>query len=223
MSRKHIFTATLPVLVVAATLSGVVSPGSGQGSVLDEEDINVTYAELAKLIGDLEGSITSAVIVLGGIKKMSIEEQRDKTDALFSDLGSKLKGMLGGLGPNSVLMDNLEGAKVKVIVLKRWFERQPASYENRDQKIARLDGTIKEYGVLSDLIEERRTDTQDAWRQLARAKFLESMASKVRAAEDSVGFLGTLVKKLEALSVKIRQAGEQAGETEPQGPGPVSN
>ena len=184
MSRKHIFTATLPVLVVAATLSGVVSPGSGQDSVLDEGDNNVTYAELAKLIAELEGSITSAEIVLGSIKEMPIEKQRDKTDALFSDLGSKLKGMLGGLGPNSVLMDNLEGAKAKVIVLKRWFERQPASYPDRDQQIARLDGTIKEYGVLSDLIEERRSDTQDAWRQLARAKFLESMKSKVGAAED---------------------------------------
>ena len=210
MNRKRNFTAILPVLAVAVTLSGVVSPCSGQNSVLDEGDINVTYAEIAKLIGDLDGSITSAEIMLGKIKEMSIGKQRVyATKSLFSDLESKLKGMLGGLGPNSVLIDNLEGAKANVIVLKRWFERQPPPYPNRDQLIARLDGTIKEYDVLSDLIEERRVDTLEAQRELARRKGQIELEETVGLAEQSVVALKTVVGKLGDLSAEIRKVAEK--------------
>ena len=117
--------------------------------------------------------------------------------------------MLEGLAPNSVLVDNLEGAKAKVIVLKRWFERQPPDYPNRDRLIIRLDETIKSYRELGDLILAGRQDAQDALRQLLRAQFYQSMELKVESAELSVEVTKRLVDSLQKLSVKIRQVAEQ--------------
>ena len=209
MSRKRNITMMFPVLVVAAILSGVVTPSSGQNSVLDKGDINVTYAEILKLIDDLKGTIDSAQNALHDIRKMSLEEQINETNTLFSNLKSKLQGMLDDLGPNSVLFDNLEGAKANVIVLKRWFERQPPAYPNRDQLVARLDGTIKKYDVLSDSIEEQRNDTMNAFRDLTREITRGDMAIKVQLAEDSVIFLAIMVEKLRDLSGTLREAAGQ--------------
>ena len=181
----------------------------GEENVLEREDIETTYSELNKIIVDLEGAISSAESALGDVKSMGVEEGRVATDTLFGHLKAKVNGMLEGLAPNSVLMDNLEGAKANVIVLKRWFERQPPDYPNRDQLIMRVDETIKSYRELTDLILAGRQDAQNALRELLRAQFYQSMESKVESAEISVEVTKRLVASLQDLSTKIRSVAEQ--------------
>lgn len=207
----------LVMLLFAAVLAAVAQVGSGEENVLERESIETTYQELDKIIADLEGAITTAESALENVKSMALEDGRTVTDTLFGDLKGKVNGMLDGLAPNSVLMDNLEGAKANVIVLKRWFERQPPGYPNRDQLIMRVDETIKSYGELTDLILAGRQDAQDALRELLRAQFYQSMELKVESAELSVEVTKRLVTSLRGLSTKIRQVAEQ------EVPNPISN
>ena len=192
------------LLLVHTMFASATLPCSAQDSVLDRNDINVAHTELARLIADVEGSIASAASALNDVRNQPPEgERREKVEPYFLDLEAKFKGMLNGLGPNSVLIDNLEGAKTRVIVLIKWFERQPATYPNRDRQISRLEETVNEYGALYDMIEERRADAQDAWRQLARLSFERQMARYVTEAELSVEFTKGVVEKLEILSEQI--------------------
>ena len=186
-----------------------VPVASAEDNVLERDDIETTYLELNKIIADLEGAITTAENTLGNVKSMVIEDGSAMTDTLFGELKGKVNGMLDGLAPNSVLMDNLEGAKANVIVLKRWFERQPPDYPNRDQLIMRVDETIRSYGELTDLVLAGRQDAQNALRELLRAQFYQSMELKVESAELSVEVTKRLVTSLRGLSTKIRNVAEQ--------------
>ena len=199
----------LCVVLFAGALAAMAPPGLANENALERESIETTYAELNKIIADLEGAITTAESALENVKSMVLEDGRTVTDALFSELKGKVSGMLDGLAPNSVLMDNLEGAKANVIVLKRWFERQPPSYPNRDQLIMRVEETNKSYGELTDLILTGRQDAQDALRELLRAQFYQSMELKVESAELSVEVTKRLVTSLRDLSTKIRQVAEE--------------
>ena len=198
----------VPIVLFASALTAVAAPCLGEENVLERESIETTYAELNTIIADLEGAITTAESTLEDVKSMVLEDGRTTTDALFTELKGKVSGMLDGLAPNSVLMDNLEGAKANVIVLKRWFERQPPGYPNRDQLIMRVEETIKSYGELTDLILTGRQDAQDALRELLRAQFYQSMELKVESAELSVEVTKRLVTSLRGLSTKIRQVAE---------------
>ena len=197
------------VVLFAGALTVVATPSLGEENTLERESIETTYAELDQIIADLEGAITTAENALDSVKSMALEDGRTMTDTLFSELKGKVSGMLDGLAPNSVLMDNLEGAKANVIVLKRWFERQPPSYPNRDQLVMRVDETITGYGELTDLILTGRQDAQNALRELLRAQFYQSMELKVESAELSVEVTKRLVTSLRDLSVKIRLVAEE--------------
>lgn len=189
----------------------VVSPlvGNANDDVLARDDIVTTRAEIDRLVHEMDGAIAAAESSLADVKSMDIEGGRALANALHDDLKSKVTAMLEGLAPNSVLMDNLEGAKANVIVLQRWFERQPPDYPNRDALIMRLDETTKSYGELSELIRSGRQDAQDALRELMRARFYQSMELMVENAEDSVDVMRNLVASLQNLSAKIRQVEEQ--------------
>ena len=199
--------------ILAVLIAGVLAAGTpaalAEDNVLEREDIETTYSELEKIIVDMEGAVTAAESALENVKTMEIEDGLAATDSLFGQLKDKVNGMLEGLAPNSVLMDNLEGAKANVIVLKRWFERQPPDYPNRDQLIMRLDDTITSYQGLSDQILAGRQEAQDALRELLRAQFYQSMELKVESAELSVEVTKRLVTSLQDLSTKIRQLAEQ--------------
>lgn len=188
-----------------------VSPlvGSANDDVLARDDIVTTRAEIDRLVHEMDGAIAAAESSLAGVKSMDIEGGRALANELHDDLKSKVTAMLEGLAPNSVLMDNLEGAKANVIVLQRWFERQPPDYPNRDALIMRLDETTRSYGELSELIRSGRQDAQDALRELMRARFYQSMELMVENAEDSVDVMRNLVASLQNLSAKIRQVEEQ--------------
>ena len=206
---KRSLARNISVVLIAGALAVMAPSGTGKGDELEREDIETTYSELNKIIVDLEGAVTTAESALENVKSMEIENGRVATDTLFGQLKGKINGMLDGLAPNSVLMDNLEGAKANVIVLKRWFERQPPDYPNRDQLIMRVEETIKSYRELTELILSGRQDAQDALRELLRAQFYQSMELKVESAELSVEVTKRLVTSLQGLSVKIRQLAEQ--------------
>ena len=201
---RHTLTVFI-VGLIAMTATAVMA----KDNVLERDNIETTYKELTSMISELEGAVTTAEMTLGEVKEMDIKEGRAATDTLFSQLKGEINGVLNGLALNSVLMDNLEGAKANVIVLKRWFERQPPNYPNRDGLIMRLDDTIQGYGELTELITTGRQDTQDALREVLRAQFYQSMARKVETAENSVKVTKRIVDSLQQLSTKIRKLAEQ--------------
>lgn len=193
-----------------AVVAAVSPPAGGtRDDVLARDDIDMTHAEIDRIIGEMDGAITAAESALADVRAMDVEDGREVADTLFDDLKNKVTAMLEGLSPNSVLMDNLEGARANVIVLQRWFERQPPDYPRRDELIMRLDETTRSYGELSGLIRAGRQDAQDALRELMRARFYRSMESKVETAEHSVEVTRNLVASLQNLSAKIRQVAER--------------
>ena len=194
------------VFLLAIGLLAALAPAiMAEDNVLEREDIRTTQSEFNDILANMQGAITTAESVLENVKAMDIEASR----SLFDNLKGKVNEMLEGLAPNSVLMDNLEGAKARVIVLHRWFERQPSSYPNRDQLIMRLEGTIQSYGELTDQILAGRQQAQNALRELLRAQFYQSMESMVESAEHSVDVIKRLVSSLQALIGKIRQLAEE--------------
>ena len=207
--KNRTLARNLSVVLIAGALATVAPASQSEENVLEREDIEATYSELERIIVDLEGAISTAESALENVKSMEIEAGQAATDALFTQLKAKVNGMLDGLAPNSILVDNLEGAKANVIVLKRWFERQPPDYPNRDHLIMRVDATIKSYGELTDLILAGRHDAQDALRELLRAQFYQSIERQVESAELSVEVTKRLVNSLQNLSTKIRQVAEQ--------------
>ena len=203
LSRSIVFFLAIGLL--AALAPAIMA----EDNVLEREDIRTTQSEFNDILANMQGATTTAESVLENVKAMDIEASRSATTSLFDNLKGKVNEMLEGLAPNSVLMDNLEGAKARVIVLQRWFERQPSSYPNRDQLIMRLEGTIQSYGELTDQILAGRQQAQNALRELLRAQFYLSMESMVKSAEHSVDVTKRLVSSLQALSGKIRQLAEE--------------
>ena len=207
--EKDMLIRNTACLLIAGFLAVSVPAILAEDNVLEREDIRTTQAEFNDILANMQGGITTAEKVLENVKMMDIEAGRSATNSLFDDLKGKVNEMLEGLAPNSVLMDNLEGAKARVIVLKRWFERQPSTYPNRDQLIMRLEGTIQSYGELTDQILAGRQQAQNALRELLRAQFYQSMESMVESAEHSVDVTKRLVDSLQALSGKIGQLAEE--------------
>lgn len=198
------------VFLLAIGLLAALAPAiMAEDNVLEREDFKTTQSEFNDILANMQGAITTAESVLENVKIMDIEASRSATNSLFDSLKGKVNEMLEGFAPNSVLMDNLEGAKARVIVLQRWFERQPSSYPNRDPLIMRLEGTIQSYSELTDQILAGRQQAQNALRELLRAQFYQSMESMVESAEHSVDVTKRLVSSLQALSGKIRQLAEE--------------
>ena len=197
------------IFLIAGILSVLPSATMAEDNVLEREDIKTTESEFNSILTSMREAAKTAENALENVKSMDVEAQRTATNSLFDDLKAQVNEMLEGLAPNSVLMDNLEGAKARVIVYKRWFERQPSSYPRRDDLIMRLEGTIQSYGELTDQILAGRQQAQNALRELLRAQFYRSMEQMVESAEHSVDVTKRLVDSLQALSDKIRQVAEQ--------------
>ncbi|MDE0206071.1 MAG: hypothetical protein OXP66_08585 [Candidatus Tectomicrobia bacterium] len=194
---------------IAGILLVLVPASAAQDNVLEREDIKKTQSEFDSILSDMRHAATTAERVLANVKTMDVESQRTATNSLFDGLKVKVNEMLEGLAPNSVLMDNLEGAKARVIVFKRWFERQPSDYPQRDQLIMRLEATIQSYDELTDQILAGRQQAQNALRELLRAQFYRSMEQMVESAEHSVDVTKRLVVSLQTLSNKVRQLAEE--------------
>ena len=195
--------------LITGILSVLVPAAMAQDNVLEREDIKKTQSEFDAIFNNMREAAATAESALANVKKMDIEAQRTATDSVFDDLKAEVKEMLDGLAPNSVLMDNLEGAKARTIVLKRWFERQPSSYPSRDQLIMRLEATIQSYGELGDQILAGRQQAQNALSELQRAQFYSSMERMVVSAEESVDVTRRLVDSLQILTDMVRQLAEE--------------
>ena len=151
--RKAVF-----IFFIAGILSVMVSATMAADNVLEREDIKTTQSEFNGILTSMREAATNAESVLENVKTMDVEAQRNATNSLFDGLKVKVNEMLEGLAPNSVLMDNLEGAKARVIVLKRWFERQPSRLpepRSVDHAARRHDSEL------------RRTDRSDSGRPAA--------------------------------------------------------
>lgn len=187
--------------------SGVIA--TDEDNPLDRSNVEASYAEIDEMISDMQGALASAESALSDVESMSVEDASRAADEFFQQMKEKVNLMLERLGPNSVLMDNLEGAKTNVIVFKRWYERQPADYPNRDDQVMRLEETLEDYDQLAAHIFQGRQDAQSALTELARAQFIRRMELKVDSVERSVGLTRRVLESLQSLGSGIRKVAEQ--------------
>ena len=204
--RRHLLHAVAVVLISATSTAVAAETGS---DVLDRADIEASYSEIDGMITDMQGALASAESALINVETMEVEDGNKMVDEFFQQMKDKVNLMLERLGPNSVLMDNLEGAKANVIVLKRWFERQPADYPNRDQQIVRLEQTLTDYDSLADQIVVGRRGAQEALADLSRANFIRRMEQKVESVERSVEMTKRVLVSLKSLGAGIRNLADQ--------------
>ena len=208
MKRNALIRGIAISLFTGVMAAGGPIVGEAQEDVVERADIETSSSDLSKLISDLVGTAATAEDVLRTVKEMEIEDQDKTVNQFFENMKAKVNETLNRLSPNSVLMDNLEGAKANMVVLQRWFERQPPSYPNRDQLIMRTAEVIMGYDESAGTILSGRKEAQDALRELIRAQFYAQMERKVKTAEDSVDVTRRLVTSLEAVSEKLIELAE---------------
>ena len=207
ISIHHALRAAFVVVLFSVT--STVIAAEEDADALARSDIEASYSEIDGMISDMEGALASAVSALDNVKTMKVEDGDAMVDGFFVQMKDKVGVMLDRLGPNSVLMDNLEGAKANVIVFKRWFERQPADFPNRDQQIVRLEQTLTDYDSLADQIAQGRQQAQEALTMLSRAQFYRRMEQKVQSVERSVEMTKRVLASLQGLGAGIRKVAEQ--------------
>ena len=208
MKKNGLIRGIAISLFTGALALGGSIVGEAREDVLERADIETSSSDLNKLINDLRGTAGAAESALAEVKSMKIEDRDKAVNQFFEGMKIKVNETLNRLAPNSVLMDNLEGAKANMVVLQRWFERQPSNYPNRDELIMRTAEVIKGYDESADTILSGRKEAQDALRELIRAQFYVEMERKVKTAEDSVETTKRLVTSLQALSEKIIKLAE---------------
>ena len=105
--------AAVAVLLISAASTSIAAE---EGVDPLPSDIEVSYSEIDSMIADMQGALASAESALDevGIMK-NPKESKAMVDGFFQQMKDKVNVMLDRLGPNSVLMDNLEGAKANLI------------------------------------------------------------------------------------------------------------
>ena len=199
--------AAVAVVLVAATSTALAAEESSDA--IDRADIEASYSEIDGMIADLQAALVSAESALSEVKSMKVEDSNRMVNEFFQEMKDKVNLMLERLGPNSVLMDNLEGAKANVIVFKRWFERQPADFPNRDRQIVQLEQMLQEYDSLANEIIKGRQHARKALTELSRSHFIQVMELKVKSVEQSVEMTKRVLASLQSLGAGIRKIAEQ--------------
>ena len=211
MTDSCFFNKTLLAAIAVVLISGTstATVAQDQKNPLERADIEASYSEIDGMIAEMQGAVVTAETALKEVQKMKPADSNRMVNEFFQQMKGKVNLMLERLGPNSVLMDNLEGAKANVIVFKRWFERQPADFPNRDDQIMRLDETLEDYDTLADEIVKGRLDAQEALTMLSRAQFIRSIQRKVESVERSVEMTRRVLVALQGLGAGIRKVAEQ--------------
>ena len=210
-ASRRLSSLAIAAIMLASAMSVAVLAIAAEESEdpLARSDIEAGYSEIDKMIVEMQGALATAEAALDNVKTMDVEDRSRAADEFFQTMKDKVHLMLERLGPNSVLMDNLEGAKANVIVFKRWFERQPADFPNRDQRIVQLDTALEEYDSLEAQIAQGRREAQKALTDLSRAQFYRRMEEKVQSVEMSVEMTRRVLTSLKGLGAGIRKVAEQ--------------
>ena len=203
--RRTLF-ATVAVALFSATSTSIAAEGV---DAVGRSDIGASYSEVYQIVNDMQGAVATAESALDDVKTMTVQDGNARVSEYFQQMKGKVNGMLERLGPNSVLMDNLEGAKANVIVIKRWLERQPADFPTRDKQIVHLEQTLTDYDSLADQIVEGRLEAQRQLAELSRARFYASVEQMVKDIVESVETTKRVVVSLQGLSAAMRKVAEQ--------------
>ena len=201
-SLRRTLHATVAVALFSATSTSIAAEGV---DALARSDIGASYSEIYQIVNDMLGAVATAESALDDVKTMTVQDGNARVSEYFKQMKDKVNGMLERLGPNSVLMDNQEGAKANVIVIKRWLERQPADFPNRDKQIVRLEQTLTDYDSLADQIVEGRLEAQQQLAELSRARFYADVDQMVKDIVESVETTKRVVVSLQSLSGRHAQ------------------
>ena len=212
MTERFLLRRTLHATVAVALFSATTTSIAAEGvDALARSDIAASYSEVYQIINDMQGAVATAESALDDVKTMTVQDGKARVGEYFQQMKDKVNGMLEHLGPNSVLMDNLEGAKANVIVIKRWLERQPADFPNRDKQIVDLEQTLTDYDGLADQIAEGRLEAQQQLADLSRARFYASVEQMVKDIVKSVETTKRVVVSLEGLSAAMKKIEKKIG------------
>lgn len=207
LSLRHAMFAAIAMMFMSGT-SVVIA--TDEDNPLDRANIEVSYTEVHEVLSDLADNITSAESTLNEVAEMSVEDSIRTAIDVFEKLKERLNQTLERLGPNSVMMDNLEGAKTKVIVLQSWYERQPADYPKRDTQIMRLGEALTDYDQLATQIHKLREDAQSELSRIAYDQFVIEQEGKVAVVDLSVSETQAVVASLESVLSTMRKLKEQS-------------
>lgn len=203
-------------LILAVTLIADNLAQAQGGSARERQDFENSRQALLALTSDLETKIKSATAALDEVANMEDVEQEQTINEFFNSMKEQVTNVLDQLGPNSSLMDAMERAKSKTIVLKKWFERQNENYPNRDKSIMRLETAITDYDAVAEQMRAGRSSAQDQLRTLARNHFVIQQELKIGRAENGVRMAREVVQSLSRLTDQLAQiAAAQLPEEEP--------
>lgn len=203
---RAICTAAVLLGLSGITLAQYYTP-SGRRDKPQSDALQKKFEELRGVGTRLEASIKTATEQLNQLSeelRLSPEEQEAQMNSIFQSMRDEVFAVLDKLGGNSELMDALARAKEGTIVLKRWFEKQPPDYPNRDTTISELERQIQEFDANADKIAGGREAAQNQLRTVMmqhRVAIQQLKVGRVADALDSVkavlGELGSLTEVLQ--------------------------
>lgn len=191
--------------LVVCGLAGLPGAAVAQtGQYITSDQLQGAQEEISSLSNNLTSRITAAQSALETVRTMDeTSEQEALISQQFDAIEKEVRAVLGKVSLNSPFMDALDDARAKTIVLKRWFERQPADYPDRDTSIARLEKAIQDYQAQTDDINQTSEQALGALTQLGVTRGVVIQQLKIGKIETSIKRLAELTEALGALSSKL--------------------
>lgn len=206
-ARRHIAVRTVRLLAVSAVAvftlvyAGAVAHAA---DYITAERLESAQKDISSLSSSLDTRISAAQTALEDVKKMDEPSEREAlVSKQFDAIEGEVRSVLEKVSLNSPFMDALDDARAKTLILKRWYERQPADYPDRDHSIARLDKAILEYERQSTSINQTSDDALRALTELGRTRGVILMELKIGKIETSIKRLSELTSALGTLSSKL--------------------
>lgn len=162
----------------------------------------------------LQVRIQTAKEKLDEVARIATEDEKEaKIDDLFITLRSEIFATLSQLDSSSAFADALNRAREGAIVLKNWYERQPADYPNRDTNIQRLSQAVEKYNALENELEESRNLVHQKLVAVVRQHRIIVQQMKIDKVLEALDSARAVVEGLNDITQAIAVVEERTNET----------
>ena len=176
-----------------------------QGATVDPSKIlKDEMSNIRNSNAQLGTRIKTAMEKLEEVARLTTEDEKQvQVDTLFITLREEIFTVLDQLGSNSDFSDALNRAKEGTIVLKKWYERQPPDYPNRDANISQLEQAIKEYDVVDERLEASRNLAQEKLSTVIRQHRIIIQQMKIGKVLEAIASAQAVVESLNDITKAI--------------------
>ncbi|MDX1654964.1 MAG: hypothetical protein R3310_07090 [Candidatus Competibacteraceae bacterium] len=207
----------LIILLLSLTPALAQSLGGYAESAAQQDPTSILKEEMSSIrnsSAQLQGRIRTAMEKLEEVARVTTEDQKAlQVDTLFITLRNEITTVLDQLDSNSAYADALNRAREGTIVLKRWYERQPESYPNRDASIQQLERAVQEYGVLDERLEESRNLAQEKLTTVVRQHRIIIQQMKIGKVLEALDSARAVVEGLNDITRAIAVVEERTNES----------